>query len=441
MIKILNKQSYSSNVVFLCALLVLLVALFAFASFLPQAAYYWLSLFLIICVISLLPFRSRIFQKQAYRDLQIQELNEKINLIDVEIESENEAIQSFRSKIVDSSELKILTEKLSLCLTLEDTSKALSGEVNVLFGDRNTTIIMYLFHSKTGELGVSSSQKGQMKVNVKSKKGDEFDQWVVKTMQPLLIEDTKKDYRFDIDKISTTERRPIRSLICAPFISGNKILGILRVDSPNSHHFGIEDLRFLTTIADLGMLAIENAQLYERIQQLAIRDSLTNLYLRRFLMERLPQELVRHSHEKDELALLMMDLDHFKAYNDKFGHMAGDIVIKTVAGLMAENFKGPGDLVCRYGGEEFVVMIPNCNQERACELAEMIRQKVESQDVILRREKTNMTISVGVAIFPGHGAEKDTLIHSADQALYEAKEQGRNRVCLFKKKGKKGGKK
>src|SRR6185503_2645049 len=103
---------------------------------------------------------------------------------------------SLGEKIVNYSQLKGMTENLSLCLTLDDTTKTLSEETNKLFGTKDSTVILYLFHSKTGELGISSSLKDQMRINLKAKKGDIFDQWVVKTLQPLFIEDTKSDYRF-----------------------------------------------------------------------------------------------------------------------------------------------------------------------------------------------------------------------------------------------------
>ena len=155
-----------------------------------------------------------------------------------------------------------------------------------------------------------------MRVNIKSKKGDIFDQWLVKTMQPLLIEDTKSDYRFDIDRVMPQDSRAIASLISVPLMVGNKALGILRIDSPDENHFMTEDLRFLTTIGDLGAVAIENAQLYERVEQLAIKDALTGLYLRRHLLDRFPEEINRQMRSKGQFAFMMIDLDSFKKYND-----------------------------------------------------------------------------------------------------------------------------
>src|SRR5208283_5705667 len=121
--------------------------------------------------------------------------------------------------------------------------------------------------------------------------GDIFDHFVVKTMHPLLVEDVHTDFRFDMEKIGTEEKRPIRSLISTPLVVGDKTLGILRVESNVARHFATDDLRFLRTIADLTSIAIENAQLYERLEIMAIKDGLTGLYLRRHMLERLGEEI------------------------------------------------------------------------------------------------------------------------------------------------------
>lgn len=362
--------------------------------------------------------------------IKIQDHNELANLREAEIARQHTAIESFREKIINFAQLKGVTEKLSQCLTCEDTSNTLSAEVNSLFGDKTTTIILYLFHSRTGELGLSSSKKGQMRVNLKSKKGDLFDQWVVRTMQPLLVENIKNDYRFDQERILSLDSRLIYSLISVPLMVGNKALGILRIDSPEPNHFTTEDLRFLTTVGDIGAVAIENAQLYERIEQLAIKDGLTGLYLRQYLLDRIPSEISRQIRRKSSFGLLMLDLDHFKQYNDKFGHVAGDIVLREVGKILSEFFSEAGMLVCRYGGEEFTVLLPDCTQKQAFDYAEKVRRKIAQHVVSLRREQTSVTVSVGVAVFPENAQNTIELVHKADLALYQAKEQGRNRVCL-----------
>ena len=133
---------------------------------------------------------------------------------------------------------------------------------------------------------------------------------------------------------------------------------------------------------------------------------------------------------KAQLSFLMIDLDHFKKYNDRFGHMAGDIVLRHVGLILTNSFQDPGNLVCRYGGEEFCIVLPDCSKSEAAELAREVRKAIEDQTIILRREKTRTTVSIGVASFPKDAQTKEELIHKADQALYEAKETGRNKVCV-----------
>ncbi len=416
---------------FLCTILLIpLVGLFVFTAVFKPAFFSILSTVLFVTILYLLFLRRCLVKKQSKTDLEIQNYNERANLVEVNIKQENVAIKSIRRKIVNFAQLKGFTEKLSMCLTLDDTSKTLSTEVNHLFGDKETTIILYLFHSKTGELGISSSQKGQMRVNIKSKKGDVFDQWLVKTMQPLLIEDIKSDYRFDVDRVMPKDSRDIVSLISVPLMVGNKALGILRIDSSKEKHFMTEDLRFLTTIGDLGAVAIENAQLYERVEQLAIKDGLTGLYLRRYLLDRVPEEISRQMRSKNTFAFLMFDLDKFKSYNDNFGHVSGDVVLRAVGKLLADFFSEPGMLVCRYGGEEFSVLLPDCDLKKAKELAEEIRKKIAARTIILRRQKSKITVSIGIAMFPKNAQNIVELIHKADLALYQAKEKGRNQVCV-----------
>ncbi len=392
-------------------------------------AYFFLAAALLVNIFLLIAFHGRLQKKQLDISVQKEEYFEKANLLKAELQHEWEAIASLRLKIINYSQLKDLTEKLSLCLSLEETSHTLSTEVAKLFGSKELTVILYLFHSATGELGISSSQKGQMQVNLKAKKGDIFDAFVVKTLHPLIVEDVRTDFRFDMDKMEVEHKRQLRSLISTPLIVGEKTLGILRLDSAVTHQFTTDDLRFLRTIADLTSIAIENAQLYERLQTMAIKDSLTGLYLRRHMLERLAEEISREMRRGRELSFLMIDLDHFKKYNDTFGHMAGDIVLKTLAQILEENFREPGELACRYGGEEFCVVLPDCPKSKALTIANDLRKNIEAREIVLRRQKTSVTVSIGVAAFPQDAQTRDDLIFKADEALYQAKESGRNKVC------------
>lgn len=430
MINTLKKQLFSSRFLLASSLLLPLCGFVFFAATVRPQFFVLVIAVLVMTTGLFIFFRHQWHLRRSEYAIRRQDFLEQANLLESDIEREWQSVQAIQKKIVDYGQLKTLAEQLNECFSLDDTSRTLSGEVCQLFGGKEATVILYLFHSKTGELGISSSQKGQMRVHLKAKHGDIFDQWVVKNMQALLIEDTKNDFRFDADKARTEDARVVRSLMSVPMMIGSKAIGILRLDSAQPNFFHSENLRLLTTIADLGAVAIENAQLYEKIEDLAIRDGLTGLFLRRHFLDRLTHEMNRVMRQKKSLALVMIDLDYFKKYNDNYGHMAGDIVLKTLGLMMGEVFKDPGSVICRYGGEEFAVVLPGCSKATAAELAEVLRKKIESQAIILRRERTSVSISAGVAVFPDDTSVKEELIEKADMALYQAKKKGRNRVCM-----------
>ncbi len=430
MIKTQTRQLFNSRLA-LGSIFSLPLAGFCLYAFLLESRFVLpLCLALLFLMVLFIYQHFRLVWLRAETELKRQDFQEKANLLESQIERQWVALKSARKKLVDYFELKTMAEKLNQSYSLSETSKILTTEVNKLFGQKDLTVILYIFHSKTGELGISASHKGQMEVNIKAKKGDVYDQWVAKNLQPLLIEDTARDFRFDAEKIKAEDDRTICSLMGVPMMIGNKAIGILRIDSPVENYFQTEHIRLLSTIGDLGAVAIENAQLYEKIEELAIRDSLTELYLRRHFLQRLTYEINREIRQKKELSFVMVDLDFFKKYNDQFGHMAGDIVLKTVSMLLIEVFDIPGSLICRYGGEEFAIFLPDCTKDRAAELAEEFRGKVAEQTFFLRRQQTQITVSVGVAALPQDGILKEQLIEKADRALYKAKQGGRNRVCV-----------
>jgi len=257
------------------------------------------------------------------------------------------------------------------------------------------------------------------------KNGDIFDMWILKHNCPLLIEDTAQDYRFDLE--TTGQAIPIGSFISVPLILDEKLLGILRLNSFDKYTFYSEDLSFLGAIADLSATTIGNTILYKQMERLALHDGLTGLYLRRYILERL-DEILLYNKQK-AFTLMMLDIDDFKLYNDRFGHTAGDIIIRSVAKILLRHTRKHKDIVCRYGGEEFLVYLEGKNRSKAIEIAEKIRQDIEARHVVLRRIETNVTVSIGIACYPKDGRTKTDLIKKADDNLYRAKSTGKNRVC------------
>ncbi|MGE5196944.1 MAG: GGDEF domain-containing protein, partial [Deltaproteobacteria bacterium] len=222
--------------------------------------------------------------------------------------------------------------------------------------------------------------------------------------------------------------RPISSLISAALISENNFLGLLRLDSLKPRFYSLDDLRVLVTICDLGAVALENAELFQKIHDLAIHDGLTTLYTKGYFLERLKEEQKRSARQRAKFSLLMLDIDHFKDYNDKFGHIAGDLVLKTLSTTILDFLKGLTPVVSRFGGEEFCIILPHIDKKEAHIVAEELRAKIEMTRIILRRQEATITVSIGVAAFPSDAEDEDEIILKADRAMYEAKQNGRNLV-------------
>jgi hypothetical protein len=189
-----------------------------------------------------------------------------------------------------------------------------------------------------------------------------------------------------------------------------------------------DELRVASAAAEPIALALANLRLRERLQNQSIRDPLTGLYNRRFLQETFVKELSSARRHKRALGVMVLDVDHFKRFNDTFGHAAGDTLLAAVGKLLASSFRNE-DIVCRYGGEEFVVVLPYAGLEDTTRRAEELRQAIAR--LKLQHQGTPLgpvTASLGVSAFPLHGRDEASLIAAADAALYEAKHAGRNRV-------------
>ena len=175
---------------------------------------------------------------------------------------------------------------------------------------------------------------------------------------------------------------------------------------------------------------IEIGVLQSQLREQAIRDVLTNLFNRRYLEETLERELARATRETYPLCVIMMDLDYFKEINDTYGHEAGDVVLKTLAETVTKQSRH-GDFVCRFGGEEFVLVMPNIGIEKAVERAETLHQIIDDLNIPYGRFNLTTTISMGIAWYPAHGTTKEQLLRAADKAMYVAKNTGRNRVVIY----------
>lgn len=178
------------------------------------------------------------------------------------------------------------------------------------------------------------------------------------------------------------------------------------------------------------LMGVKRSMLYQEIQELAITDSLTGISNRRYYMERFQEELKRSGKFNYIFSCLMIDIDHFKNYNDRYGHMVGDAVLIEAAKRIKENIRQI-DFMSRYGGEEFSVILSETDKDLAKTAAERIRKAIEEKAIKVYDEELKVTVSIGISTFPQDGRDCQALIDNADAALYRAKQAGRNKVCVF----------
>jgi len=203
--------------------------------------------------------------------------------------------------------------------------------------------------------------------------------------------------------------------------------GFVKIENDKPGALGPDDVRAADLFATMAALSLENIQLYESVHRQATHDALTQLHSHRAFQQRLQEEVLRSGRSQSPLALIMCDVDHFKTYNDRYGHQAGDHLLKTLAGILA-SFARPVDFVARYGGEEFALILPNYIRTEAAQLAERIRARVSEEPFVFQGQPTRATMSFGVASFPQDATTASQIVRSADERLYRAKDGGRNQV-------------
>lgn len=252
---------------------------------------------------------------------------------------------------------------------------------------------------------------------------DFADTWVAERKIPLLVRNSEADSRFARGLFVPGTR----SLMALPLHLFGALVGFVRASAPEPDRFKAEDLRGAELFCALAGVSMENICLFDKVRELAIKDGLTGLYTHRAFQTRLDEEILRAARSRAPFSLIMADIDHFKGYNDNFGHQAGDAVLKVVAEVLAGGVRDV-DFCARYGGEEFALIITGAGKAQAAAAAENLRRALEARSFSFGGRASRVTASFGVAEFPSEGAITSQLVRAADERLFRAKAAGRNRV-------------
>jgi diguanylate cyclase (GGDEF)-like protein len=248
--------------------------------------------------------------------------------------------------------------------------------------------------------------------------------WGLRRGQPHIITDASSDI-----VCRHVQPEQLTGYRCLPLVAQGETVGLFFIEQRQAAiAVNDQDLRALTeTVA----LSLANLRLREKLRNQSIRDPLTGLFNRRYLEESLELECSRAERSKQPITVVMVDVDHFKRFNDTFGHDAGDLVLKNIGELLRRSIR-QGDVACRYGGEEFMLVFPGTSASEAVGVAERVREGARRLEIVYRNQTLGrITVSLGVAAYPMAGETPAELIDAADQTLYAAKNAGRDRVELF----------
>ena len=333
-------------------------------------------------------------------------------------------VTELEQRVRETALLNDMAEMLQTCVTLDEAHRVIGQ------------FAPQLFPTEPGLIGVLNADHTEIEPVVTwgepagspAEPGFPVDDcWALRRGQPLTASVTANTV------VCRHLRRPTPSAyVCIPLSSQNEAFGLLHLREPAGSPGRLVKLKqqLAVMLARHVELALANLELRETLRHQSIRDSLTGLYNRRYMEESLGREVARAARSRHPLGIIMIDLDHFKAFNDSFGHQAGDALLRELGTLLRTKIR-TGDIACRYGGEEFTLIVTEASPEAVRQRAEHLRELVSRLSPCHNgRVLGPVSVSLGVALFPEHGTAAADVLRAADRALYRAKSEGRNRVVV-----------
>lgn len=360
---------------------------------------------------------------------------EELNSANNEIEAKNVILNKANSELENVN--KKLTDSVAEFFTLQQISNAIGSILNM------DELMKYVNDITLGVMGVKSStiilineKNSSLEVHT-TNITDEADYLALcrnindnALVKILEIGDIVYDNDVTKEKFAFTADRDVKSLICAPILSKLKKFGLILLEQNFKNAFNEDKIRLLSVITQQVGMAMENADLYNQMHKLAITDNLTGAYNKMYFQKKLEEELVNAKDKNYEVSVVMLDIDYFKKFNDTYGHLFGDMVLRHISNIINESIRS-NDTMARFGGEEFIILLPYTKLSQAYEIAENLRKTISITNINKDNISVSVTVSIGVSNFPQNSSNTLELVRNADDALYDAKSSGRNCVKIY----------
>lgn len=355
----------------------------------------------------------------TFRDItEIKQAEQKFQRVNQQLER---SVNDLKNRNAEMLMLSKISDFLQACRSISEACRVISTLVKPLFPDCSGNI--YITNPSRNHLELVTGWGNQTH---SLSDFAPYDCWGLRRGRVHFVERHVLELRCNHNRDMADEAETL----CIPMIAQGETLGLFYLHAGAEGTLPLSQQQLGQTVAEQIGLAIANLHLRETLQHQSIRDELTGLFNRRYLEEFLQQEIARAQRNPYEIGVIMLDVDHFKRFNDTYGHEAGDLVLQSLSPVLRDHVRG-SDIVCRYGGEELIVVLPESSLAETVTRAERLRVAIAALQVVWRGQPLGkITASFGVAVFPQHGNHGMMLFQAADTALYQAKAAGRNQVVV-----------
>ncbi len=341
-----------------------------------------------------------------------------------------ETVESLKRKIRELETLSEIVQAINSSLKPEEILEIIMAKAADLINAEGWSVLLLDYETRELVFKAAAGEAGKKLLGMRLKIGQGVAGWVARHGQSIIVPDVTKDPRF-YSGVDKKTKFVTKSILCVPMRSKNKIIGVVEVvNKIGGEPFTNDDLEIFENLVAHVTIALENAAIYRKMEEASLIDDLTKLYNLRYCNQYLDKFLAERKGEFGIVSLIFLDIDFFKLVDDNFGHLVGSETLRRVGERLRRTVR-KGDVLVRYGGDEYIVILPNTDKQTASAVAERIRREVGKEPFFtFDNQKFSISVTLGVASYPADAKTRDDLIGKADKAMYDGKLSGRDKVVV-----------